>query len=665
MKKTLFIVIVSISCALLLSAEDGKARASILIDAGKITGEVNDLVFGQNIEASDGKDIHSAYHGYEPGRTGDGLWDPRSRSPVPEAAAFAKEAGIASLRYPGGCLVHGFDWHKAVGPLSGRPDFTFGIDEYIELCRSIGAEPLMTCADYVGKPQDLADLAEYCNATATKDPPWALKRKEWGHAEPYNVKYWEMGNESDHGNHDLKPSMKFSAESYSAWFNESVRLMKAVDPDIDVGMIAGTGTGPNDPWNRIVLEKCGGLSDFVVVHTYSVMMWLYEPKAEEEPLALQAAIASVDQFEAMLGEYRGLIREMTGRDIPLAITEYNAMYVQEKPKPFRFSVAAALFSGDYIRALLDPGSNVLMAHYWQFINGYWGMIRGGGGSPYRKMAAFDVFRLWKAHAGKRVVKTETSSPSVEFDGWRSIRPARLGNSRELLPLKLRNSKGRGYGIAASGDRSLIAELKSYRGESYPNLSVVPVEGGRVVALSFESRTTGELPPDARLGIDLVDSRGWDKTKSGFTIDSLSGDRDWTRHKGGMTFLPDCGGVVVNLRLISKEPIDAKVEIRDLKVTLEEDAPPYPALSSFASLSDDGKKLYLVVFNRSHESAITADVELAGRKMKLVSVEGLNAQAMDSFSWNKTAQIPVALRSASAFAYSFPKLSMTAFEIALE
>ena len=45
----------------------------------------------------------------------------------------------------------------------------------------------------------MSDWMEYCNLSVGK---WARLRKQNGHAEPYNVKYWSVGNEN-WGRHEL------------------------------------------------------------------------------------------------------------------------------------------------------------------------------------------------------------------------------------------------------------------------------------------------------------------------------------------------------------------------------------------------------------------------------------------------------------------------------
>ena len=116
----------------------------------------------------------------------------------------ARGMHVSVLRWPGGNFSSGYNWKDGIGPKDARPrrwdtawqeeeSNRFGTDEFIEYCRKLGAEPYICVNMGTGTMQDAADWVEYCNATT--DTYWANLRKKNGHAEPYNVKYWALGNE--------------------------------------------------------------------------------------------------------------------------------------------------------------------------------------------------------------------------------------------------------------------------------------------------------------------------------------------------------------------------------------------------------------------------------------------------------------------------------------
>ncbi len=76
----------------------------------------------------------------------------------------------------------------------GLPEYNhFGTDEFIRLERLIGAEPQISVNAGSDEADEAASWVEYCNgAIITK---YGSMRAANGHPQPYNVKFWEIGNE--------------------------------------------------------------------------------------------------------------------------------------------------------------------------------------------------------------------------------------------------------------------------------------------------------------------------------------------------------------------------------------------------------------------------------------------------------------------------------------
>ncbi len=656
--------------------------AKITVALGQSLGPVNRLIFGNNIEAANGKDIFSSKTDTLNPTTGQAIWNPETRSLVPEVVAFTKELGIGMMRYPGGCLTHNFNWKDAVGPAEERKYFSFGIDEYISFCRAANCEPLMNVSAYVGGPQEAGELVEYLNAPATPEHPWAVKRAQWGHPEPYGVVYFEMGNESDHGNHHVKPFKCHSAKDYVEWFNACVEKMRAVDPGIKIGAHMGTGTGPYDPWNQIVAAGVKDRADFIAIHTYVVGIPNNEvdpaAAAERERLAMQGCLATGEQTEAMLGEYRRIIREAAGRDFPLAITEYNAGFVQEKPKPYRFSYGAALFSADYVRILLKPETNAIMANYWQYLNGYWGYLRGGQedmtkpSRPWKKLPGYYLYRLWADHFGPEQLAVRVENePRLEFSGFGRVRPCRVGaqpgEQKQPAAFTVKPIEAKGVKYTPNGNDAGVLELNGYAGDNYPECGGLEVKGGKTYRLLYEGRCTSPGKVAGGFGFGLCDARGWEATHSACAAEGVQSFTDWTLFQGEMTALPDAKALIMVWRLRgSDQPADARFEIRNLHIEeVTAECPPYSALTAAASRSADGKKLYLIVFNKHHAEPISAAVALEGGKVasaarwtvagELAQVENVGEVASGE---------AVADVTPNGFTFTFPARSMTALEIEL-
>jgi alpha-N-arabinofuranosidase len=71
----------------------------------------------------------------------------------------------------------------------------FGLHEFMRLCRLVGAEPYLAANVGSGTPQEFHDWVSYCNAPAGT-LSLADERARNGDKEPFNVKYWGVGNEN-------------------------------------------------------------------------------------------------------------------------------------------------------------------------------------------------------------------------------------------------------------------------------------------------------------------------------------------------------------------------------------------------------------------------------------------------------------------------------------
>lgn len=659
------------------SAQDiAPAGPTITITPATILGPVNRLVFGHNIEAGNGKDIFSSKKDTNDPIAGRGAWDVANRKPITDTVAWSKAIGLGMLRYPGGCLTHNFDWRNAVGPLSERTYYTFGIDEYIEFCRAVNAEPLMNVSEIAG-PVETAGLVEYLNAPADAAHPWAQKRAAWGHPQPYGVKWFEMANESDHGNHDVEPRLKRSAAEYAAWVAECATAMRAVDPAIRIGAHVGTGTPVSDPWNATMLDQVGTKIDFVAVHTYVVG----SPAEVEEPsLTMRATMAAADQVVSLLGDYHVLIQTHVGHDLPLAVTEYNAGFAGDKP-PYRYCFGAALHSADQLGRMLRPETGVVMANYWQFLNGYWGFLRGNevpdAGVKWKTTAAAPVFRLWGQHVGTTLVESRVSGVArVEFEGLRKTLPAHgevaiAPQPQGEVALPFVAMKGAGWTLTPQGSDGAVVDFDQLTDKRYVDLPSFPVHGGFTYHVTWEQRI--ETLSDVKLGFSpgfgLCDARGWNVTKSACAAHGAATPGDWAVLGADLVTLPDATALRGVVRLEGgATPISGRLALRKVHVTAIKrgSLPAFVPLATTATLADDGKTLHLVVFNKHDTADQTVTLRIAGQPYATARawcVSGpLTATNLEREEVRETlGGVAVPLAADGSLSWTFPAHSMTAID----
>jgi alpha-N-arabinofuranosidase len=588
-----------------------------IVIAAKTLGPVNRRVLGTNLLA------------YQPdwnpdpryGRQGAGIWDPASRAPVPEMLAEIRRTAPATLRWPGGCGVHRFDWRKAVGPLAGRPGQDFGLPEFLRCCRDLGAEPVITLADYWGEPSDFADLVEYLNAPIDANPnggtAWAQVRAEDGHSQPYGVRWFECGNETPHGPHvngtlgDRRSAL--SPAAYGSRFLAVRRAMQAVDPTVLVGAVlddkAGAATDADgilaSPWNAALLAGAGREADFLIHHAY-LPRYSGDDPAIDLPAAFTRWMVAARHMDAFYRGLRRAIRVQTGRDIPLAISEYNASFVQESPLPLRYSHGAAVIVADLIGVLLKPEHGIAHAQYWQCSNEYWGAIAGYA-APYRLRPAAHVLALWQEHLGDTLLRAEVDAPLLAAAGWGGQialargEPAEAplrGPARPVAPdWRQEPSPDAEARIGADGALE-IAIRTAARFNYYHAAITLPARPLTTYRVRAEIRCARPATATRGAGLTVRDGRGWEATRSAADSDDVFADA-WTAVEVAYTTLEDAGSLHI---LARRQDAAEALTFAVRNLTIQESAPanlgstPLVAATCSRRTSDGG--IVALLINRS-------------------------------------------------------------------
>lgn len=192
-------------------------------------------------------------------------------------AELVKELGVPVIRYPGGNFVSCYDWHDGIGPKENRPkrmDYAwstietneFGIDEFCQWAEKVGVEPMIAVNLGTGSIKDAGDLVEYCNHPG--GTYWSDLRGKNGHPEPYNIKYWCLGNEME----GSWQAGHLSAEDYTKKAMEAAKIMRWVDPSIK--LVACGSSYETLPtyleWDRIMLTELYNQVDYISTHNYTM-----------------------------------------------------------------------------------------------------------------------------------------------------------------------------------------------------------------------------------------------------------------------------------------------------------------------------------------------------------------------------------------------------------
>jgi len=187
------------------------------------------------------------------------------------------------IRWPGGSFASTYKWQEGIGPYAARgyhPNlfwggysdyFGFGTDEFLGLCRKVGAEPLIVLAAPGTKPEQVEYAMEwvrYLNDAPSTE--WGRKRVANGHPEPYGVTLFQIDNEPMNNG--------FTPETYAEIVNVYGRRLREIAPKARI-VACGQKRSSDMDWSETVIDLAGENFDILGCHNYE-----YEPKNFETGL---------------------------------------------------------------------------------------------------------------------------------------------------------------------------------------------------------------------------------------------------------------------------------------------------------------------------------------------------------------------------------------------
>ncbi len=348
-------------------------NARIKFDTDRIKGEVDKNLYGNFVEHL-GRCVYGGI--YEPGSK---LSDPDGfRKDVLEAV---KGLNVSLIRYPGGNFVSNYHWLDGVGPKNERvprmelawarlETNEFGTNEFVKYCRAAGSEPYLSVNMGTGTIEEAQRWVEYCNVK--EGPYYAELRRKHGFPEPYNVKFWSLGNEMD-GEWQMG---HLNAEDYNKKAMEAAKLMRLTSPDIKLVAAGSSNYRPHadpDYWNRSVITHLKDVVDYIALHMYvgnpdnNYYNFLSTPLVMEERTRIVRGMID----EAMQKADRG-----TRPPMYIAWDEYNVWYrarTDETMKGTRaleekYNLEDALVIGGFLNVFIRNADIVKMANMAQLVN---------------------------------------------------------------------------------------------------------------------------------------------------------------------------------------------------------------------------------------------------------------------------------------------------------
>jgi len=249
------------------------AQNKLIINANQGKDTISKDIYGHFSEHLG----HCIYGGYW---VGENSPIPNTRGIRNDVVKALRDIQIPNLRWPGGCFADTYHWMDGIGPRDKRAkmvntnwggvteDNSFGTHEFLDLCEQLGCEPYITGNLGSGSVEEMSKWIEYM--TFDGESPMANLRKQNGHAAPWKIKFWGVGNESwgcgghmtpeyycdlyrryatfchDYGNNHL---YKIACGPSDANYNWTETLMKNIGREIQ-GLSLHYYTIPTGNWGK-------------------------------------------------------------------------------------------------------------------------------------------------------------------------------------------------------------------------------------------------------------------------------------------------------------------------------------------------------------------------------------------------------------------------------
>ncbi len=425
----------------------------------------------------------------------------------------------ACLRFPGGCYAEYYDWKEGLlpiderkpicirdseflkdivlGPTHGQDPNDTNIDDFVAVCRRIGAEPQFTVRLSENTPEDAAQLVAYANTGAETE--YGRKRISRGFAEPYHIRRWYLGNELWWFGRGGLLEAKTAAEQSVAF----ARAMKAVDPSIELVLCTNVGSD----WYRELTEAIdtlGGAELFSLVSYHQYLLdgfypgthpkdEVREPETEEGIKRIEDILKAPEVY--ILPKLRAVRAELDQpgsslQRVPISFDEWNYCWGRTGHP------ALALFTAGLLQQLVRHGQELQIgqALYFHPINE--GLLHVGGEGVIWEDGGL-VWKLISGHQNGQTVQTDGLPADSAVDAAVTLHQDSMyitlinrdvrSNVSVSLPGVM---KGRSVSVSAYSSERIWEN--AYRTNSLHSASIsVDVEGETVL-----------LPPSSVTGIRI-------------------------------------------------------------------------------------------------------------------------------------------------------------------
>ncbi|RYG44359.1 MAG: alpha-N-arabinofuranosidase, partial [Chitinophagaceae bacterium] len=292
-----------------------------------------------------------------------------------------KKLKVPVLRWPGGCFADTYHWKDGVGPKKQRPsilnvwwgnvkeDNSFGTNEFLNMCELLGAEPYLSGNVGSGTPHELADWIKYATHPNGSSPMTDMRQTN-GRSNPWNVKYWGLGNEAWGCGGNMK------ADYYANIYRQFATFMTSGANNEPLYRIASGASSGDYNWTEVLMKELPApMYDALGLHHYAVIDWKKKSSAtafseEEYFTTMQRAL----EMEELVTKHSAIMDKYDPeKKKHLAVDEWGGWYDVEPGTNGAFlfqqnTMRDAMIAGVTLNIFNNHCDRVKMANLAQIVN---------------------------------------------------------------------------------------------------------------------------------------------------------------------------------------------------------------------------------------------------------------------------------------------------------
>lgn len=352
-----------------------------------------------------------------------------------------KRIKIPNLRWPGGCFADEYHWRDGIGPRAQRPkmvntnwggvteDNSFGTHEFMELCELLNCEPYIAANVGSGTVEEMAKWVEYFNFNGVS--PMANLRKQNGHAAPWKVSFWGVGNESWGCGGEMTP--EFYADQYRRYATYARNY-----PGAPLKKIASGANTSDYRWTEVLMKNVGPrLMWGLTLHYYTLPNNSWPPKGSATQFDEKEYFNTMKnclRMEELVTKHSAIMDQYdSAKRVALLVDEWG-IWTEVEPGTnpgFLYqqnSLRDALIAGTTLNIFNNHSDRVRGANLAQSINVLQSLILTRG----RQMVltpTYHVFDLYKVHQDATYLPVQFTSPDYSI-GDQKIPALNVSASRD-------------------------------------------------------------------------------------------------------------------------------------------------------------------------------------------------------------------------------------------